>query len=222
MARDRCSKTGHVQSRPIRLRGRRLRHEPSRQHRYQRYPLPPNAPGWLIAQRCTVEYQTPSATRPRAFVDSDCRTVQSHCLASISHTRTVLSPDAVASRLPSGDHASCVTPLVWPVKVAMLAPVSASQTMTVPSQVAAASLLLSGDHTTIPPPGTVVRSPARVCKSAPVAPSHTRTVSSEPAEASLLPSGDHATCSTAPVWSVRVSRLVAAHGVPYAYSLVIT
>jgi hypothetical protein len=34
-----------------------------------------------------------------------------------SHTRTVSSKLVVAMRVPSGDHATPVTPLVWPVRV---------------------------------------------------------------------------------------------------------
>ncbi len=61
-----------------------------------------------------------------------------------SQIRTVLSPLAVASQLPSGAIATACTQSVWPVRVCRWAPVTASQIRTVLSPLAVASQLPSG------------------------------------------------------------------------------
>ena len=56
---------------------------------------------------------------------SDC------LLMAASHTRAVPSPEPVTMRAPSGATAMLVTVLVWPLRVASLAPVLASHTRAV-------------------------------------------------------------------------------------------
>jgi hypothetical protein len=60
----------------------------------------------------------------------------------------VRSSLALASREPSGDHATAVTPLVCPLRVNSSAPVTGSHRTTVRSSLALASREPSGDHAT--------------------------------------------------------------------------
>ncbi len=64
------------------------------------------------------------------------------------HTRAVLSQDAVAILLPSGDHATDATSLLCPVSVSSVLPLLLLHTRAVLSSDAVAILLPSGDHAT--------------------------------------------------------------------------
>jgi hypothetical protein len=50
--------------------------------------------------------------------------------------------------VPSGDHATCETVAVWPVRVWRVVPVVGSQILAVPSALVVASWVPSGDHAT--------------------------------------------------------------------------
>ena len=65
-----------------------------------------------------------------------------------SHSRTVPSSPAEASRRPSGLNATAITAPVWPVRVACSAPVAGSHSRTVPSSLAEASSRPSGLNAT--------------------------------------------------------------------------
>ena len=52
-----------------------------------------------------------------------------------SHTRAVLSEEAVTIRVPSGEKAALCTETSWPLRVAMAAPVAASHTCATAAQV---------------------------------------------------------------------------------------
>ena len=63
-------------------------------------------------------------------------------------SRTVLSSEADASVLPSGEKATAVTQPLWPVSVCWWVPVAGSQSRTVLSTEADASVLPSGEKAT--------------------------------------------------------------------------
>ena len=114
-----------------------------------------------------------------------------------SQSRTVLSFEADASVLPSGEKAMAVTEPLWPVSVCWWAPVAGLQSRTVLSSEADASVLPSGEKATAV---TQPLWPVSVCWWAPVAGSQSRTVLSCEADASVLPSGEKATAVTQPLW----------------------
>ena len=65
-----------------------------------------------------------------------------------SQSLTVLSSDADATSLPSGEKATALTELEWPSSVCSAAPVAASQSLTVSSSDADATSLPSGEKAT--------------------------------------------------------------------------
>ena len=65
-----------------------------------------------------------------------------------SHSLTVLSSDADASVLPSGEKATALTAYKWPSSVYSTAPDPASHSLTVLSHDADASVLPSGEKAT--------------------------------------------------------------------------
>ena len=75
--------------------------------------------------------------------------VRVSCPVAASHSFTVPSPLAEASRLPSGLNATSQTPLVCPLKVSVSCPIRASHTLTVPSELAEAIRLPSGLNATL-------------------------------------------------------------------------
>ena len=126
-----------------------------------------------------------------------------------SQIRTVPSPLAVASQLPSGAIATAHTVSVWPVRVWRWVPVAGSQIRTVPSPAAGGQPgAVRGDRHRTHAVGVAGEGVAWV----PVAGSQIRTVPSQLAVASQVPSGAIATACTLPVWPVRVWRWVPVAG----------
>ena len=80
-----------------------------------------------------------------------------------SQSRTVLSPEADASCLPSGEKVTAQTEPEWPSSVCSSAPVAASQSRTVLSPEADASCLPSGEKATAQ---TESEWPSSVCNKA--------------------------------------------------------
>ena len=82
-----------------------------------------------------------------------------------SQSLTVLSSDADATGLPSGEKATALTQSEWPSSVCSAAPVAASQSLTVSSSDADATSLPSGEKATAL---TQSEWPSSVCSAAPV------------------------------------------------------
>ena len=117
-----------------------------------------------------------------------------------SHSRTVPSPPALASSLPSGAerHRGHAAAERFAERGATGWPVAGSHSRTVPSPPALASSLPSGLNATPATPrrrGAGLEGPRAGW---PVTGSHSRTVPSLPALASSLPSGLNATAATPP------------------------
>src|SRR5438128_268614 len=70
---------------------------------------------------------------------------QSSLPVAHSHKRTVQSPLAERSQLPSGDNATDDTPLRWPFGGSICLPLPASQKETAPSHPPEAMIRLSGE-----------------------------------------------------------------------------
>jgi hypothetical protein len=98
-----------------------------------------------------------------------------------SHSLTVLSLDADASSLPSGEKATAVTQSEWPSSVCSTAPDPASHSLTALSRDADASSLLSGEKATAL---IQLEWPSSVCSTAPEPASHSLIVLSYDADAS--------------------------------------
>ena len=129
--------------------------------------------------------------------------------AAGSHSRTVLSPPALASSRPSGLNATPRTELVWPVRVRRCSAVAGSHSRTVLSPPALASSRPSGLNAT---PRTAPVWPVRVRRCSAVAGSHSRTVLSPPALASSRPSGLNATSKTVASFALYIgARAVSAN-----------
>ena len=77
---------------------------------------------WMTAVCAPI----PIPQRPHASAATGAATLRSEMGAECrgSHTRTVPSSPALASRVPSGDHATARTQPVWPVRVACGAPLA--------------------------------------------------------------------------------------------------
>src|SRR2546423_916701 len=110
---------------------------------------------------------------------------------------TVLSPDADATSLPSGENATELTESEWPSSVCSAAPVTASQSLIVSSNDADATTLPSGENAT---DLTQPEWPSSVCSAAPVIASQILIVPSTDADATPLPSGENAADLTPPEW----------------------
>ena len=67
---------------------------------------------------------------------------------AVSQTLAVPSQLAVASNVPSGDHATQVTWLMCPLRASRSGPLAASQNFAVPSMLPVASNFPSGDQAT--------------------------------------------------------------------------
>ena len=63
-----------------------------------------------------------------------------------SQMRSVWSPEAESTAVPSCDHAQPFTSFVWPERMAVVVPVAASQMRSVLSPEAESTAVLSGDH----------------------------------------------------------------------------
>jgi hypothetical protein len=118
-----------------------------------------------------------------------------------SQSRTVLSYEADATVVPSGEKATDMTESLWPLRVCLWAPMAASQSRTVLSFEADATVVPSGEKAT---DMTDSLWPSRVCLWAPVAASQSRTVLSSEADATVVPSGEKATDMTESLWPSRV------------------
>jgi hypothetical protein len=81
-----------------------------------------------------------------------------------SHSLTVLSPEADASSLPSGENATAETQSEWPLSVCRAAPDRPSHSLTVLSSEADDSSLPSGENATAV---TQPEWPLSVCRAAP-------------------------------------------------------
>ena len=121
-----------------------------------------------------------------------------------SQIRTVPSPPAVASQVPSGAIATAVTRPVWPVRAARCWPVAGSQIRTVPSLAGGGQPgAVRGDRHRRHRAGVAGEGGAllRRWPGPRSAPSRRRR-----RLASQVPSGAIATAVTAPVWPVRAAR----------------
>jgi hypothetical protein len=110
---------------------------------------------------------------------------------------TVLSSDADASSLPSGEKATALTQAEWPLSVCSAAPEPVSQSLTVPSLDADASSLLSGEKATAL---TQAEWPSSVYSTTPEPAFRSVTVLTRDANASSLLSGEKATVLTQAEW----------------------
>ena len=136
-----------------------------------------------------------------------------------SHTFTVLSQLAEASRWPSGLNATLLTLLVCPLRVSISWPVAG-----VPHLHRLIVTTGGGDPRAVGAERharDTDRWPLSVSVSCPVAASHTFTVSSWLAEAIRLPSGLNTTLVDIPGMPLERERLPAGRGVPHLHGLVL-
>ena len=134
-----------------------------------------------------------------------------------SHTFTVLSPLAEASRWPSGLNATLLTSSVCPLRVRVSWPVAASHTFTVPSRLAEARRLPSGLNATLV---TCSVCPLRVRVSWPVAASHTFTVLSPAGGGEPLAVGAERHARDRAGVPLEGEDFLAGRGVPHLHRLV--
>ena len=133
---------------------------------------------------------------------------------SASHSRAVLSSDAVTMRLPSGLNAALITASVWPVSGSPIClPLSASHSRAVLSKDAVTMRLPSGLNAALRTPAVWPVSGSPICL--PLSASHSRAVLSEDAVTMRLPSGlNAALCTPLRMARERLADLLAALGVP--------
>ena len=103
------------------------------------------------------------------------------------------SSDPEASRVPSGDQATELTPSEWRSRVAASSPDDGSQSLTVLSSLPEATRRPSGDQATEPTHAACL---LKVCKRLPVSASQIPTLLSAEPEASRRPSGGQARLHT--------------------------
>src|SRR6266446_1385701 len=113
-----------------------------------------------------------AAVRQRGITALACDT-NSWVFAKISHSRAVLSTDAVTMRLPSGLNAALATKFAWPVRGSPIGlPVSASHSRAVLSTDAVTLRLPPGLNPALATAACPLGSPIGL----PVSASHTRAV----------------------------------------------